>query len=157
MLATIATPIDSTYSMHNACIPTVAEKDTAAAAQATVGHPKAAFGCQRAAAAQPRPPICLKNYSLAYDWLTRPLSRAHAQGISLSVCLCHRPHDMHRHLGTVGYNGDQIQQRNGLGLVWIRSTLATGAKMLVGHAYQPRAFCPCARSTNLPDHAHRSV
>ena len=124
----------------------MAEKDTAAAAQAAVGRPKAAVGRQRAAhrlrlaaAAQPRPPICLKNYSLAYDWLTRPLSRAHAQGISLSVCLYHRPHDMHRHLGTVGYNGDQIQQRNGLGLVWIRSTLAIGAKMLVGHAYQPRA------------------
>ena len=28
---------------------TVAEKDTAAAAKATVGHPKATFGCQRAA------------------------------------------------------------------------------------------------------------
>ena len=63
----------------------------------------------------------------------------------------------YRHLGTVGYNGDQIQQRNGLGLVWIRLIVVTGAKMVVGHAYQPRAFCPCARSTNLPDHAHRSV
>ena len=94
---------------------TVAEKDTAVAAKAAVGRPKAAIGRQRAAhrlrlaaAAQPRPPICLKIDSLAYDWLTRLLSRTHAQGVSLSVCLCHRPHDMHRHLGTVGYNGDQI-------------------------------------------------
>ena len=37
----------------------------------------------------------------------------------------------------------KIQQRNGLGLVWIRLILATGAKMLVGHAYQLCAFCPC--------------
>ena len=139
----------------------MAEKDTAAAAQAAVGRPKAAVGRQRAAhrlrlaaAAQPRPPICLKIDSL---WLIRLLSRTHAQVVSLLVCLCHRPHDMHRHLGTVGYNGDQIQQRNGLGLVWIRSLLGTGTKMSVGHSYQPHAFCPCARSTNLPDHAHRSV
>ena len=81
------------------------EKDTAAAAKAAVGRPKAAVGRERAAyrlrlaaAAQPRPPICLKIDSLAYDWLTRLLSRTHAQGVSLSVCLCHRPHDMHRHL-----------------------------------------------------------
>ena len=53
---------------------TVAEKDTAAAAKAAVGRPKAAVGRQRAAhrlrlaaAAQPRPPICLKIDSLAYD------------------------------------------------------------------------------------------
>ena len=123
-------------------------------------RPKPLWGRQRAAhrlrlvaAAGPRPPICLKIDSLAYEWLTRLLFRTHAQAVSLS---CHRPHDMHRHLGTVDYNGE-IQQRNGLGLVWIRLILATGAKMLVGHAYQPRAFCPCARSTNLPDHAHRSV
>ena len=109
---------------------TVAEKDTAAAAKAAVGRPKAAVGRQRAAhrlrlaaAAQPRPLICLKVDSLAYNWLIRLLSRTHAQAVSLSVCLCHRPHDMHRHLGTVGYNGDQIQQRNGLCLVWIRSIL----------------------------------
>ena len=94
------------------------------------------------AAARPRPPICLKIDSLAYNWLIRLLSHTHAQAVSLSivyglsVCLCHRPHDMHRHLGTVGYNGDQIQQRNGLGLVWIRSILGTGAKMFVGHSYQ---------------------
>ena len=145
---------------------TVAEKDTAAAVKAAVGRPKATVGRQRAAhrlrlaaAAQPCPPICLKIDSLAYNykWLTRLLSRMHAQAVSLLVCLCHRPHDMHRHLGTVGYNGDQIQQRNGLGLVWIRSILATGANMLVGHAYQPHAFYQCPRSTNLPDHAHRSV
>ena len=142
----------------------MAEKDTAAAAKAAVGRPKAAVGRQRAAhrlrlaaAAQPRPPICLKIDSLAYEWLTRLLSRTHAQAASLSVCLCHRPHDMHRHVGTVGYNGDKIQQRNGLGLIWIRLILATGTKMLVGHANQPRAFCPCARSTNFPDHAHRNV
>ena len=56
----------------------VAEKDTAVAAQATVGRPKAVVGRQRAAhrlrlaaVAQPRLPICLKNYPLAYD---RPLS-----------------------------------------------------------------------------------
>ena len=55
-------------------IPTVTEKDTAAAAQAAVGCPKAAIGRQRAGhrlrlatTAQLRPPICLKNYSLAYD------------------------------------------------------------------------------------------
>ena len=113
---------------------TVAEKDTAAAAKATVSRPKATVGRQRAAhrlrlaaAAQPRPPIFLKIDSLAYNWLTRLLSRTHAQAVGLSVCLCHRPHDMHRHLGTVGYNGDQIQQRNGLGLVRIRSILVTGA------------------------------
>ena len=47
------------------------------------------------AAAQPRPPICLKIDSLAYEWLTRLLSRTHAQAASLSVCLCmHRPHYM---------------------------------------------------------------
>ena len=63
----------------------VAEKDTAVAAQAAVGRLKAAVGHQRAAhwlwlaaAAQPCPPICLKNYFLAYDWLTRPLSCMHA-------------------------------------------------------------------------------
>ena len=90
------------------------------------GRPKAAVGRQRAAhrlrlaaAAQPRPPICLKIDSLAYEWLTRQVSRTHAQAASLSVCLCHRPHDMHRHLGTAGYNGDKIQHRNGLGFVWI--------------------------------------
>ena len=143
---------------------TVAEKDTAAAAKAAVGRPKAAVGRQRAAhrlrlaaAARPRPPICLKIDSLAYNGLIRLLSRTHAQAVSLSVSLCHCPHELHRHLGTVGYNGDQIQQRNGLGLVWIRSILGTGAKIFVGHSYQPRAFCPCARSTNLPAHAHRSV
>ena len=103
-------------------------------AKAAVGRPKAAVGRQRAAyrlrlaaAAQPHPPICLKIDSLAYNWLIRLLSRTHAQVVSLSVCLCHHPHDMHRHLGTVGYNGDQIQQRNRLGLIWIRSILATGA------------------------------
>ena len=106
----------------------VAKKDTAVAAQAAVGCPKAAVGRQRAAhqlwlaaTAQLRLPVCLKNYSLVYDWLTRPLSCMHAQGVSLSVCLCHRSHDMHSHLGTVGYNRDQIQQRNGLSLVWIQS------------------------------------
>ena len=142
----------------------MAEKDTAAAAKAAVGRPKAAVGRQRAAhrlrlaaAAEPRPPICLEIDSLAYIWLIRLLFRTHAQAVSLSVCLCHRPHDMHRHLGTVGDNGDQIQQRNGLGLVWIQSMLGTGAKIFVGHSYQPHAFCPCARSTYLPDHAHRSV
>ena len=91
---------------------TVAEKDTAAAAQAAIGRSKAAVGRQRAAhrlrlaaAAQPRPPICLKNYSQAYDWLTRLLSRTHAHGVSLSVCLCivRTRHDKHRHLGTVDY------------------------------------------------------
>ena len=53
---------------------TVAEKDTAAAAKAAVGRLKAALGRQRAAhrlrlaaAAQLRPPICLKIVSLAYD------------------------------------------------------------------------------------------
>ena len=69
----------------------VAEKDTATAAQATVGRQKAAVGSQRAAhwlqlaaAAQPCPPICLKKYSLAYDWLTRPLSRT-GQFVGLSL------------------------------------------------------------------------
>ena len=59
---------------HNAPLTTVAEKDTAAAAKAAVGRPKAAVGRQRAArrlrlaaAAQPRPPICLKIDSLAYN------------------------------------------------------------------------------------------
>ena len=122
-----------------------------------VGRQRAAHQLQLAAVAQPHPPICLKIDSLAYEWLTRLLSRTHVQAASLSVCLCDRPHDMHRHLGTMGYNGDKIQQRNGLGLIWIRLILATGAKMLVGHAYQSRVFCPCARSTNLPDHAHRNV
>ena len=92
----------------------VAEKDTAAAAKAAMGRPKAAVGRQRAAhrlrlaaAAQPRTPICLKIDSLAYNWLTRLLFRTHAQAV---ICLCHRPHDMHRHLGTVGYNGDQMHK-----------------------------------------------
>ena len=87
-------------------VSTVAEKDTAAAAKAAMGHPKAAVGRQKAArrlrlaaAAQPRPPICLKINSLAHDWL---LSRTHAQGINYSVCLCHGPHDMHRDLGIMG-------------------------------------------------------
>ena len=55
-------------------ISTVAEKDTAAAAKAAVGRPKAAVGRQRAAhrlrltaVAQPRPPICSKIDSLAYN------------------------------------------------------------------------------------------
>ena len=74
---------------------TVAEKDTAAAAKAAVGRPKAAVGRQRAAhrlrlaaAARPRPPICLKIDSLAYNGLIRLLSRTHAQAVSLSVSLC---------------------------------------------------------------------
>ena len=141
---------------------TVAEKDTAAAAKATVGRLKAAVGRQRAAhrlwlaaAAQPRPPICLKIDSLAYDWLTGSLSRTHAQGVSLSVIV--RTICIGIWARWVIANGDQIQQSNGLGLIWILSILATWAKMLVGHAYQPRGFCPCARSTNLPDHAHHSV
>ena len=33
-------------------------------------------------------------------------------------------------IGIWAQNGDQVQQRNGLGLVWIRSILGTGAKML---------------------------
>ena len=65
-----------------------------------------------AVAAQPHPPICLKIDSLAYDWLTI-IPHACSRGL----CLCHRPHDTHRHLGTVDCNGDQIQQRNRLGLV----------------------------------------
>ena len=71
---------------------TVAEKDTAAAAKAAVGRPKAAVGRQRAAhrlrlaaAARPRPPICLKIDSLAYNGLIRLLSRTHAQAVSLSI------------------------------------------------------------------------
>ena len=71
---------------------TVAEKDTAAAAKAAVGRPKAAVGRQRAAhrlrlaaAAQPRPPICLKIDSLAYDWLTIiPHACARGQFVGLS-------------------------------------------------------------------------
>ena len=114
------------------------------------GRPSAAAGRRGSAA----PAKNFKIDSLAYNGLIRLLSRTHAQAVSLSVSLCHRPHELHRHLGTVGYNGDQ---RNGLGLVWIRSILGTGVKMFVGHSYQPRAFCPCARSTNLPAHAHRSV
>ena len=72
---------------------TVAEKDTAAAAKAAVGRPKAAIGRQRAAnrlwlaaAAQPRPPICLKIDSLAYDWLTIiPHACARGQFVVLSL------------------------------------------------------------------------
>ena len=98
----------------------MAEKDTAAAAKAAVGRLKAAVGRQRAAhqlrlaaAAQPRPPICLKIDSLAYEWLTSLLSSTHAQVVS-SVCLRHRPHDMHRHLGTVCYNGDKYNKETDL-------------------------------------------
>ena len=69
---------------------TVAEKDTAAAAKAAVGRQRAAHRLRLAAAAQPRPPKRLKIDSLAYNWLTRLLSRTHAQAVSLS---CHRPHD----------------------------------------------------------------
>ena len=54
----------------------------------------------------------------------------HAQGVCLLVCLCHRPHDMYRHLGTVGYSGDQIQERNRLGLIWIQYRLQ-GLKYLL--------------------------
>ena len=75
---------------------TVAEKDTAAAAKAAVGQPKATVGRQRAthqlrlaAAAHPRPPICLKIDSLAYDWLTIiPHACTRGQFVGL-----HRPHD----------------------------------------------------------------
>ena len=74
---------------------TVAEKDTAAAAKAAMGHPS-------------------KIDSLPYNWLTKLLSRTHAQEVSLSVCLFHRPHEPAR---TVVCNGDQVHQRNGLGLV----------------------------------------
>ena len=110
---------------------TVAEKDTDAAAKAAVGRSKAAIGRQRAAhrlrlaaSAQPRPPMCWKIDSLPYNWLTKLLSRAHVQAVSLSGCLFHRPRDVH---SVVDCNGDQIHQRNGFGLVWIRSILATGA------------------------------
>ena len=85
----------------HACMTTVSKKDTAVAAKAAVDRPKADVGRRRAAhrmrlaaAAQLHPPICLKIDSLAYEWLTRLLSRTHAQAASLSVCLCHRPHDM---------------------------------------------------------------
>ena len=63
----------------------MAEKDTAAAAKAAVGRQRAAHRLRLAAAAQPRPPICLKIDSLAYNRLIRLLSQA----VSLSVCLCH--------------------------------------------------------------------
>ena len=96
------------WTWINAVQFTVAEKDTAAAAKAAVSRPKAAVGRQKAArrlrlaaAAEPRPPICLKINFLAHGWLTRLLSRTHAQGIIYSVCLCHGPHDMHRDLGII--------------------------------------------------------
>ena len=65
---------------------TVAERDTAAAAQAAVGRPSAAAG-RRGSAAPAK--ICLKMDSLAYDWLTRLLSPTQAcasnfVGLSLS-------------------------------------------------------------------------
>ena len=147
-------------------MPTVAEKDTAAAANCKPrwGRPKAAVGRQRAAhrlrlaaAAQPRPPICLKIDSPAHEWLTWLLSRTHAQAARLSVCLCHRPHDMHRHLGTVDYNGDKIQEPDSasFGFDWywlqgLKCLLVTPTNcVLSAHAR--------ARSTDLSDHAHRNV
>ena len=80
--------------------------------------------------------------------MTRLLSRTHAQGINYSVCLCHGPHDMYRDLGiitAIKYSKETDLASFGFDRYW----LYTGAKMLVGHTYQPRAFCPCARSTNL--------
>ena len=149
----------SSFNKYHA---TVAEKDTAAAAKAAVSRPKAAVGRQKAArrlrlaaAAEPRPPICLKINSLAHDWLTRLLSRTHAQGINYSVCLCHGPHDMHRDLGiitAIKYSKETDLASFGFDRYWLH-----GLKCLLGYAYQLRAFCPCARSTNLPDHALRSV
>ena len=68
---------------------TVAEKDTAAAAQAALGPP---IGCGWPPRLQPRLPIRLKIDSLAYECLTSLLSSTHAQAVSLSR---HRPHDMH--------------------------------------------------------------
>ena len=62
---------------YNCIVAALAEKDTAAAAKPRWGRSKAAVGRQRAAhrlrlaaAAQPRPLICLKIDSLAYEWLT---------------------------------------------------------------------------------------
>ena len=127
----------------------MAEKDTAAAAKAAVGRPKAAVGRQRAAhrlrlaaAAQPRPPKRLKIDSLAYNWLIRLLSRTHAQAVNCQSVFVIVRTIMHRHLGTVGYNGDQIQQRNGLGLVWIRSILGTGAKNVCWSLLLTACFLP---------------
>ena len=85
--------IKNAGSVHDSTqVSTVAEKDTAAAAQAAVGRPKAANGRQRAAhrlrlaaAAQPRPPICLKIDSLAYNWLIRLLSSTHAQAVNVFI------------------------------------------------------------------------
>ena len=128
------------------------KKDTAVVDQAAVGRPKVAVVYQRvahrlrlAATAKPHLLISLKNYSLDYN---RALSHAYVQarGQFVGLSLLSSTHYAW-HLGTVGYNSNQMQQRNGLGLISIRSILATGAKMLVGHAYdQPRAFCPCMRA-----------
>ena len=70
---------------------TVAEKDTAVAAKAAVGRPKAAIGRQRAAhrlrlaaAAQPRPPICLKIDSLVNSTII-PYACASGQFVGLPL------------------------------------------------------------------------
>ena len=118
---------------HDSSSSTVAEKDTAAAAQAAVGRPKAANGRQRAAhrlrlaaAAQPRPPICLKIDSLAYNWLIRLLSSTHAQAVNLSVCLYHRPNDMHTGIWTqwvitaIKYNKETDSTSFGFDRYWVK-------------------------------------
>ena len=72
------------------------------------GHPLAAAGHRSSATSA-------NLFEKLFSRLTRPLSCTHAQGISLSVCLCHRLHDnMHRHLAWwVIANGDQIQRFSG--------------------------------------------
>ena len=75
------------------------ERDTATAAQATVGH----WAQKLPLTAMPANLLLL---SPAYNRLTRPLPRTHAKRVSLS--LSYRLHDIHMHLGMMGYNGDQI-------------------------------------------------
>ena len=115
--------------MDNACRilkSTVAEKDTAAAAKAANGRQRAAHRLRLAAAAQPRPQICLKIDSLAYNWLIRLLSSTHAQAVNLSVCLCHRPNDMHTGIWTqwvitaIKYNKETDSASFGFDRYWVQ-------------------------------------
>ena len=81
-------------------------------------------------------------------FLARPLPLAHAQGVSCQSA-------------TSGHGGLSNTATKKLTRLLFDSIdtglIYTLAKMFVGDAYLKRAFCPCARSTNLSDHAHRSL
>ena len=134
----------------------MAEKDTTAAAKAAVGRqsrcgppksrrwppkgrPLTAAGCRGSAASVNLFENRFSTLQLSY-YLARMRKR--------SVCwsLFHRQHNVH------SCNGDPIHQRNGLGLVWIRSI--QGLKCLL---VTPINHMLSAHTHAVPDHTHRSV